>query len=81
MPPRVRPHVPAPLPSPSAFAYGIKPALAPRPHALDDLPQFAQPDASVHTTQMHEQLDGCLAALQALGDNPGTVKKDEAAWR
>eukprot|EP00965_Chrysotila_dentata_P183713 6065827-Pleurochrysis_carterae.AAC.1 len=30
---------------------------------------------------MHEQLDGCLAALQALGDNPSTVKKDEAAWR
>eukprot|EP00965_Chrysotila_dentata_P245447 6206559-Pleurochrysis_carterae.AAC.1 len=31
---------------------------------------------------MHEQLDGCTAAaLQALGDNPGTVKKDEAAWR
>eukprot|EP00965_Chrysotila_dentata_P064115 2122798-Pleurochrysis_carterae.AAC.1 len=28
---------------------------------------------------MHEQLDGCLAALQALGDNPGTIKKDEAA--
>eukprot|EP00965_Chrysotila_dentata_P164449 5429662-Pleurochrysis_carterae.AAC.2 len=30
---------------------------------------------------MHEQLDGCLAALQVLGDNPSTVKKDEAAWR
>eukprot|EP00965_Chrysotila_dentata_P098923 3271848-Pleurochrysis_carterae.AAC.2 len=30
---------------------------------------------------MHEQLDGCLAALQALGDNLGTVREDEAAWR
>eukprot|EP00965_Chrysotila_dentata_P255795 6212342-Pleurochrysis_carterae.AAC.1 len=30
---------------------------------------------------MHERLDGCLAALHSLGDNPGTVKKDEAAWR
>eukprot|EP00965_Chrysotila_dentata_P125169 4137397-Pleurochrysis_carterae.AAC.1 len=30
---------------------------------------------------MHEQLDGCLAALHSLGDNPGTVTKDEAAWR
>eukprot|EP00965_Chrysotila_dentata_P080764 2664827-Pleurochrysis_carterae.AAC.2 len=31
---------------------------------------------------MNEQLDGCLiAALQALGDNPNTVKKDEATWR
>eukprot|EP00965_Chrysotila_dentata_P071185 2352273-Pleurochrysis_carterae.AAC.1 len=31
---------------------------------------------------MHEQLYGCLSALQALGDkNPNTVKKDEAAWR
>eukprot|EP00965_Chrysotila_dentata_P181652 5997047-Pleurochrysis_carterae.AAC.1 len=30
---------------------------------------------------MHQQLDGCLAALQSLGDNPNTVKKDEAAWR
>eukprot|EP00965_Chrysotila_dentata_P076551 2527612-Pleurochrysis_carterae.AAC.1 len=30
---------------------------------------------------MHEQLDGCLSALQALGDNPNTVRKDEAAWR
>eukprot|EP00965_Chrysotila_dentata_P107590 3554541-Pleurochrysis_carterae.AAC.1 len=30
---------------------------------------------------MHEQLDGCLAALQALGDNPSMAKKDEAAWR
>eukprot|EP00965_Chrysotila_dentata_P232485 6198994-Pleurochrysis_carterae.AAC.2 len=30
---------------------------------------------------MHKQLDGCLAALQLLGDNPNTVTKDEAAWR
>eukprot|EP00965_Chrysotila_dentata_P121066 4004077-Pleurochrysis_carterae.AAC.2 len=31
---------------------------------------------------MHEQLDGCLAALHKLEDiNPGTGKKDEAAWR
>eukprot|EP00965_Chrysotila_dentata_P047009 1560445-Pleurochrysis_carterae.AAC.2 len=30
---------------------------------------------------MHEQFDGCLAELRALGDSPGTVKKNEAAWR
>eukprot|EP00965_Chrysotila_dentata_P091221 3012326-Pleurochrysis_carterae.AAC.1 len=30
---------------------------------------------------MHEQVDGCLAAQRSLGDNSGTVKKDEAAWR
>eukprot|EP00965_Chrysotila_dentata_P231113 6198161-Pleurochrysis_carterae.AAC.6 len=30
---------------------------------------------------MHEQLDDCLAALQALGDIPGMIKADEAAWR
>eukprot|EP00965_Chrysotila_dentata_P159739 5277239-Pleurochrysis_carterae.AAC.1 len=31
--------------------------------------------------RMHEQLDDCLAALKSLGANPGTVRKDEAAWR
>eukprot|EP00965_Chrysotila_dentata_P031712 1057860-Pleurochrysis_carterae.AAC.1 len=31
---------------------------------------------------MHKQLDGCLSALQALGENQNTVRKDaEAAWR
>eukprot|EP00965_Chrysotila_dentata_P019700 653544-Pleurochrysis_carterae.AAC.4 len=74
-------HVPAPLPSPSAFAYGIKPTLAPLSHACDHLPQFAEHNLNADAAQMHEQLDGCLATLQALRDNPGTVRKDEAAWR
>eukprot|EP00965_Chrysotila_dentata_P257241 6212821-Pleurochrysis_carterae.AAC.3 len=51
-----------------------------RPH--DCLPQFAECHIDAFTTHMHEQLDCCLAALHSLGDiNPGTVKKDEAAWR
>eukprot|EP00965_Chrysotila_dentata_P000574 18688-Pleurochrysis_carterae.AAC.1 len=76
-----QPHVPAPFRSPSAFAYGIKPALAPQPHTLDDLPQFAQPGSSADAAQRHEQLDGLIPALQALGGNQGTVKKDETARR
>eukprot|EP00965_Chrysotila_dentata_P118013 3901062-Pleurochrysis_carterae.AAC.1 len=34
-------HVPAPLPSPSALAYGIAPTLAPPSDARDQLPQFS----------------------------------------
>eukprot|EP00965_Chrysotila_dentata_P216936 6189666-Pleurochrysis_carterae.AAC.3 len=38
-------------------------------------------ESNAVTAHMYEQLDGCLAALQSLDDNPNTVKKDEAAWR
>eukprot|EP00965_Chrysotila_dentata_P177217 5852902-Pleurochrysis_carterae.AAC.2 len=62
-------------------SYGITPSLAPPASAHDHLPQFAECDMNTDAAQMHEQLDGRLAALQALGENPGTVKKDEAAWR
>eukprot|EP00965_Chrysotila_dentata_P030804 1026565-Pleurochrysis_carterae.AAC.1 len=73
---------PAPLPSPPASrSYGFKPTLAPPSDARDHLPQFTKHSLNANAAQMHEQLDGCLAALKALGDNPGTVKKDEAAWR
>eukprot|EP00965_Chrysotila_dentata_P064541 2140194-Pleurochrysis_carterae.AAC.1 len=54
----------------------------PNPAALvAPSPQFV--DAS-HTTDesalFHKQFDGCVAALQTLGDSSGTVRKYEAAW-
>eukprot|EP00965_Chrysotila_dentata_P129535 4282515-Pleurochrysis_carterae.AAC.1 len=72
----------SPLPLPSALTYGLQPTLA-RPSPLHNhLHLFAECHVTAATAQiMHEQLDGCLAALHSLGDNPGTVKKDEEAWR
>eukprot|EP00965_Chrysotila_dentata_P075613 2497250-Pleurochrysis_carterae.AAC.1 len=64
-------HVPAPRPSPSGFAHGIKPTRAPPSHARDHLPWFVEHNLIADAAQIHEQLDGCLALLQALGDNPG----------
>eukprot|EP00965_Chrysotila_dentata_P098220 3247601-Pleurochrysis_carterae.AAC.1 len=72
---------PTPLPPPLPFAYGLKPTVAPSLDPCERLPQFAEHDLSAEAALVHEQLDGCLSALQALGDNPNTVRKDEAAWR
>eukprot|EP00965_Chrysotila_dentata_P247956 6208053-Pleurochrysis_carterae.AAC.2 len=69
------------LPLLSALAYGLQPTLAPLSRLHDHLPQFAQCRVTAATAHMHEQLVGCLATLHSLGGNPGTVKKDEAAWR
>eukprot|EP00965_Chrysotila_dentata_P250627 6209561-Pleurochrysis_carterae.AAC.2 len=47
----------------------------------EHLPQLAKCHVTTATAHIHEQLDGCLAALHSLEDNPDTVKKDEAVWR
>eukprot|EP00965_Chrysotila_dentata_P098426 3253431-Pleurochrysis_carterae.AAC.1 len=72
---------PTPLPSPLPFAYGLPPTVAPSLDPCEHLLQFPEQDLPADTARVHEQRDGCLSALQALGDNPNTVKKDEAAWR
>eukprot|EP00965_Chrysotila_dentata_P070332 2323739-Pleurochrysis_carterae.AAC.1 len=72
---------PAPLRSPLPFAYGLAPTVAPSLDPCEHLPQFAEHDLPADAACVHEQLDGYLSALQALADNPNTVKKDEAAWR
>eukprot|EP00965_Chrysotila_dentata_P263266 6214798-Pleurochrysis_carterae.AAC.5 len=71
----------APLPLPSALAYGLQPTLAPPSSMHDHLPHFAECHVPAATVHMHEQFDGCLAALHSLKDNPGTVKKDKEACR
>eukprot|EP00965_Chrysotila_dentata_P239879 6203364-Pleurochrysis_carterae.AAC.2 len=70
----------APLPT-CACHCATRTCLAPpsRPH--EHLPQFVESSADAATAHMHEQLDGYLAALKSLDDNPNTVKKDKAAWR
>eukprot|EP00965_Chrysotila_dentata_P163623 5402733-Pleurochrysis_carterae.AAC.3 len=60
-----------PLPLSSALAYGLQPTLAPPPPWPDHLLQFAEGHVSEATSHMHEQLDGCLAALHYLGGQPG----------
>eukprot|EP00965_Chrysotila_dentata_P251639 6210175-Pleurochrysis_carterae.AAC.2 len=55
-----------PLPSCSAFAYGLQPALAPPSRLQDRLPQFAECHADAATAHMHEKLDVCLARLHLL---------------
>eukprot|EP00965_Chrysotila_dentata_P011783 386843-Pleurochrysis_carterae.AAC.1 len=71
---------PIPLPSPLHFAYGLALTVAPSLDKCEHLPQLAEHDLPADAARVHEQLDGSLSALKALGDNPNIVKKDEAAW-
>eukprot|EP00965_Chrysotila_dentata_P001955 63959-Pleurochrysis_carterae.AAC.4 len=51
--------------------------LQPSPH----LPQFVDSSHAIDATMLlQEQSDGCVAALQMVGDDPGTIRQGEAAW-